>query len=83
MSFSNLDVASGELTEADLKLTVIRLWEHGAECRRCTNETLSRFGWPYYEEFIIGAGEPWQERGAYVTVCCCCYLELLNQEANS
>lgn len=64
-------------------ITVVRLWEAGAECARCREETRSEFGWPFYEDFIIGKGEAWQKPGGYVTVCSCCYLELLNQEANS
>jgi hypothetical protein len=64
-------------------LTVIHLWEHWATCHRCTNYTRSKFAWPYYEDFIIGAGEPWQERGCCVPVCGCCYMELMAQEANS
>lgn len=83
MSTSNLVKGSGQLNESDFKLMVIQLWEHWADCRRCTNPTLSKFCWPYYEDFIIGAGAWWQRPGGYVTVCCCCYLELLNQEANS
>lgn len=64
-------------------ITVIRLWEPWTYCRRCDNETVSKLGWPFYEDFIIGKGEWWQLTGGFVTVCACCYMELLNQEANS
>lgn len=63
--------------------TVVHLWEHWATCQRCHEYTRDKTCWPYYEDFIIGAGEPWQERGSYVPICNCCYLELLNEEANS
>ena len=64
-------------------ITVINLWPFWSTCQRCTNPTRDKLGWPYYETFIIGAGEPWQERGGYVPVCRCCYLELLAAEACS
>ena len=66
-------------TRADI--TVIELWTRYTDCYRCGNETPLGFGWPYYETFIIGKGEPWQEHGGGVPVCQCCYMELMNQEA--
>ena len=67
------------MTQADI--TVINLWPAWFTCQRCANEHQDRLGWPYYEDFIIGNGEPWQERGGFVSVCRCCYLELLAAEA--
>jgi len=62
-------------------ITVINLWERWTRCARCDNDTPLGFGWEYYEDFIIGEGAPWQERGGCVPVCHCCYLELMAAEA--
>lgn len=62
-------------------ITIINLWPHWATCQRCNNDTLDKCGWPYYEDFIIGAPEPWQETGGYVPVCRCCHDELMAAEA--
>lgn len=62
-------------------ITVINLWTYSAVCQRCTNETDDKFAWPYYETFILGSGQPWQERGGYVPVCRCCHLELMAADA--
>lgn len=62
-------------------ITVITLWPIESTCQRCHVGHFDNLGWPYYEDFIIGKGEPWQERGGYVSVCQCCYLELLAAEA--
>jgi hypothetical protein len=62
-------------------ISVINLQEFWQTCQRCTNYTRSRTGWPYYEDFIIGAPKFWQEPGGFVPVCACCYLELLAAEA--
>lgn len=66
---------------AEFPITVIELNGRWATCHRCNNPTTAKWCWPYYEDFIIGAGEPWQERGGYVCVCGCCYFELLAAEA--
>jgi hypothetical protein len=65
-------------------ITVVCLSPGWFTCHRCANEygyDGRGFAWPYYEDFIIGDGEPWQERGGFVSVCRCCYLELLAAEA--
>ena len=62
-------------------VTVINLWPSWHTCHRCDMQHRDNYGWPYYEDFIIGAGEPWQERGFFVSVCVCCYLELMAAEA--
>lgn len=62
---------------------MIELNGRTARCYRCDNPTNARFCWAYYEDFIIGAGQPWQERGGYVPVCGCCYMELLNEDAQA
>lgn len=69
------------MSDALLPITVIELQGRWAICHRCDNPTTSKWGWPYYETFIIGTPEPWQERGGFVSVCGCCYLELLAAEA--
>ncbi len=64
-------------------ITVINLWQFWSTCQRCACLTKDKKGWPYYETFIFGIGEPWQVLGGYVPVCEPCYLELLNEEANT
>lgn len=64
-------------------ITYIELWTFQSTCQRCGELTRDKLAWPYYETFIIGAGEPWQERGGYVPVCECCYLELRAMEAQA
>jgi len=69
--------------DADGKISVIDLWTFQSTCQRCDCLTSAKLGWPYYEDFIIGDGEVWQERGGFVPVCGCCYLELLAMEAQA
>jgi hypothetical protein len=38
--------------------------------------------WPYYEEFLFGWADYDPDFVGYMPVCECCYLELLNQDAN-
>lgn len=64
-------------------ITVIELWPHYTDCHRCGNETPHRWGWPYYEDFIIGEPAWWQTEPGGVAVCRCCYLELLAAEAQT
>ena len=61
-------------------ITVIELWPIVHSCQKCHCDTMARLCWPYYEDFIIGAGEPWQERGGYVPVCEWCYRELVERD---
>lgn len=63
-------------------VTIIELWPWWAECHRCLCPTRSKFCWPYYEEFLFGWADYDPEFVGYVPVCGCCYLELLNQDAN-
>lgn len=62
-------------------ITVINLWPRWYPCQRCDNYHQDKFAWPYYEDFIIGKPEAWQDLGGYVSVCKCCYFELLAAEA--
>ena len=61
-------------------ITAVELWQHWATCQRCTNYTLSKTAWPYYEEFLFGWADYDPAIIGYVPVCECCYLELLNQD---
>ena len=64
-------------------ITIVELNKRTLTCHRCTNPTQGKYAWPFYEDFIIGAGEPWQERGCFVSVCAHCFVELLNAEAQA
>jgi hypothetical protein len=62
-------------------ITVIELWPFYSLCYKCGCDTRAKLGWPYYEDFIIGDGEPWQEHGCYAPVCEWCYRELDERES--
>lgn len=72
--------ASGDALSAAAAITIVELWPFYSTCQKCGCDTRANLGWPYYEDFIIGKGEPWQERGGFVPVCEWCYRELIELE---
>lgn len=62
---------------AEGDIVVIELWPHWATCQRCEIDTLDRYCWPYYEDFIHT--ESTIDHG-YVCVCKECHNWLVTNE---
>jgi hypothetical protein len=58
-------------------IVVIELWPHWATCQRCEVDTLDRYSWPYYEDFVHT--ESTVDHG-YVPVCKPCHDWLVENE---
>lgn len=66
------------VTAEPYPIVVIELWPCWVSCQRCNVDTLDRFCWPYYEDFIHT--ESSIEHG-FVPVCAICHDWLVANEA--